>query len=48
VAVPLREADGGTDLVAVHARLPPGVRPADNELGWREALDRLATLLQQK
>jgi hypothetical protein len=47
MTVSLREADGGTDLVAVHAGLPPGVRPADNELGWREALDRLAALLQQ-
>src|SRR4051794_11504768 len=35
-------ADGGTALVAVHDGLPSGVRPEDNELGWREALDRLA------
>jgi hypothetical protein len=47
MTVSLREADGGTDLVVVHAGLPPGVRSADNELGWREALGRLAALLQQ-
>jgi uncharacterized protein YndB with AHSA1/START domain len=38
-------ADGGTDLVAVHEDLPPGVAPAENEAGWREALARLAALL---
>src|SRR3954470_22014193 len=39
-------ADGGTALVAVHDGLPSGVRPEDNELGWREALDRLAVLVE--
>src|SRR3954454_14114341 len=39
-------ADGGTDLAAVHDGLPSGVRPEDNELGWRESLDRLAALLE--
>ena len=48
MTVSLREADGGTDLVAVHDGLPPGVRPPDNELGWREALDRLAVLLEEQ
>jgi uncharacterized protein YndB with AHSA1/START domain len=38
--------DGGTELVATHEGLPPGVRPEDNELGWRESLDRLAELLE--
>ena len=47
VTVLLREAGGGTDLVAVHDGLPPGVRASDNELGWTEALDRLAALLTQ-
>jgi uncharacterized protein YndB with AHSA1/START domain len=44
--IELRDADGGTELVAVHEGLPPGVAPADNEAGWREALDRLAALLE--
>jgi uncharacterized protein YndB with AHSA1/START domain len=36
----------GTDLVAVHEGLPAGVSPADNELGWRMALDKLAALAE--
>src|SRR4051812_48103804 len=38
--------DGGTDLVAVHEGVPDAVRPEDNEVGWREALDRLAELVE--
>jgi uncharacterized protein YndB with AHSA1/START domain len=41
----LVDADGGTDLVAVHENIPPGVAPADNELGFRMSLDKLAKLL---
>ena len=47
VTVRLTAADGGTDLEAIHDGLPPGVRPSDNELGWQEALDRLAALLER-
>jgi uncharacterized protein YndB with AHSA1/START domain len=47
MTVRLTAADGGTDLEAVHDGLPPGVRPDDNELGWQQALDRLAALLEQ-
>ena len=39
-------ADGGTELTAVHEGVPDGVAPADNELGWRMALDRLAELVE--
>lgn len=39
-------ADGGTELVAVHEGLPRGVPPADNETGWRMALDKLAALVE--
>ena len=38
--------DGGTDLAAVHADLPAGLSPADNEVGWRESLAKLARLLE--
>jgi uncharacterized protein YndB with AHSA1/START domain len=41
----LVDADGGTDIVAVHDGLPPGVLPADNETGWRMSLDKLAALV---
>ncbi len=44
----LRDANGGTDLFAEHANLPPGVSPADNATGWRMALDKLAALLEGK
>src|SRR5919197_2020944 len=36
ITISLRDANGGTELVAVHEGLPEGVSPADNELGWRE------------
>lgn len=42
----LRDADGGTLLDGVHEGLPPGVAPADNELGWRMSLDKLAALVE--
>ncbi|MGY1636521.1 SRPBCC family protein [Geodermatophilus sp. SYSU D00742] len=44
--ITLRDADGGTELVAVHEGLPGGVSPADNETGWRLSLDRLAALVE--
>ena len=40
------DADGGTDLVAVHDGLPPGVPAADNEAGWRSSLAKLAALVE--
>jgi GNAT superfamily N-acetyltransferase len=42
----LSNADGGTDVLAVHDGLPPGISPADNEAGWRSALERLADLVE--
>jgi uncharacterized protein YndB with AHSA1/START domain len=42
----LSDADGGTELVALHDGLPAGVSPADNEVGWREALARLTALVE--
>jgi uncharacterized protein YndB with AHSA1/START domain len=43
VTFTLTDAGGGTDLLAVHDNVPPGVSPADNETGWRMALEKLAT-----
>lgn len=37
---------GGTDVIAVHEGLPPGLSAADNETGWRMALARLAALIE--
>src|SRR2546421_301662 len=42
----LVDADGGTDLLAVHDGLPSGVPPADNEAGWRSSLSKLAALVE--
>jgi uncharacterized protein YndB with AHSA1/START domain len=40
------DADGGTDLVAMHEGLPTGVSEVENATGWREALARLAALVE--
>jgi hypothetical protein len=42
----LTDADGGTEVVGVHERLPRAMSVADNEAGWRMALARLAALVE--
>ena len=42
----LTDADGGTDVFAVHDNLPPGLSPADNEIGWQMALEKLAAFVE--
>ena len=46
ITITLADKDGGTELVAVHDGLPAGVSPADNELGWRLSLAKLATIVE--
>jgi uncharacterized protein YndB with AHSA1/START domain len=46
VTFTLTDADGGTSVLAVHENLPPGLSSADNETGWRMALDKLAALVE--
>jgi uncharacterized protein YndB with AHSA1/START domain len=46
ITITLADADGGTMLEAAHEGLPAGVDAADNEEGWRLALDRLAALVE--
>ena len=46
VTFTLTEADGGTDVLAVHDNVPPGVALADNETGWRMALQKLTRLVE--
>ncbi|NTV61947.1 MAG: SRPBCC family protein [Oscillochloris sp.] len=46
VTFTLRDADGGTEVLAVHENLPPGLSPSDNELGWRMSLEKLARLVE--
>jgi uncharacterized protein YndB with AHSA1/START domain len=43
----LDDANGGTDILAVHDRLPRGLSAADNEVGWRMSLEKLATFVEQ-
>lgn len=46
----LTAADAGaaTDVLAVHENLPPGVPPADNELGFAMSLAKLADLAERR
>jgi uncharacterized protein YndB with AHSA1/START domain len=46
ITVTLADADGGTEVIAVHDGLPPGLSPADNETGWRSSLGKLAALVE--
>jgi uncharacterized protein YndB with AHSA1/START domain len=47
ITITLADAgDGGTELTGTHENLPPGVPPADNELGWSESLGKLAALAE--
>jgi len=46
ITTTLSDADGGTEVLGVHERLPPGLAAADNETGWRESLARLAALVE--
>jgi uncharacterized protein YndB with AHSA1/START domain len=46
ITITLAEADGGTDVLAVHDGLPPGLPTADNDEGWRSSLAKLAALVE--
>jgi uncharacterized protein YndB with AHSA1/START domain len=46
ITITLADADGGTDLLAVHDGLPSGVSSMDNETGWQMALAKLAALVE--
>ncbi len=46
ISITLADADGGTNLLAVHDGLPAGVSSADNETGWRMALAKLAAFVE--
>jgi uncharacterized protein YndB with AHSA1/START domain len=46
ITISLADADGGTDILAVHDGLPPGLSPADNEIGWQMSLAKLAALVE--
>jgi hypothetical protein len=41
-----RHVNAPREIVAVHDRLPPGLSPADNEVGWQSSLAKLAALVE--
>lgn len=43
----LADGDGGTVVVGIHEDLPPGLSPAENELGWSMSMDKLAGLVER-
>jgi uncharacterized protein YndB with AHSA1/START domain len=43
----LYDVEGATELTAVHQNVPRGLSPADNELGWQMALEKLALFLRE-
>jgi len=46
VTITLTDAGGGTEVVAAHDQLPPGLSSIDNETGWRMSLANLAALVE--
>lgn len=46
ITTTLCNANNGTDLLVIHDNLPPGLSPADNEIGWRDALAKLVALVE--
>jgi uncharacterized protein YndB with AHSA1/START domain len=46
ITIDLADARDGTDVVALHEDLPPGLSPADNELGWSMSMDKLTRLIE--
>jgi uncharacterized protein YndB with AHSA1/START domain len=46
ITITLTDADGGTEVLAVHDGLPPGLPTADNEVGWQSSLAKLAALVE--
>ena len=46
ITIELADVNGGTELIAVHEGVPPGISLDDNEVGWTEALARLAALVE--
>jgi uncharacterized protein YndB with AHSA1/START domain len=46
ITIMLADAEEGTEVIAVHDRLPRGLSAADNETGWRSSLAKLAALVE--
>jgi uncharacterized protein YndB with AHSA1/START domain len=46
VTFKLSDAGRGTNVEALHEGVPEGVKPEDNELGWRMSMGKLASMLE--
>jgi Activator of Hsp90 ATPase homolog 1-like protein len=44
----LTDADKATDVLALHEGLPPGLSAAENEIGWKMSLAKLAALVEEQ
>lgn len=42
------ERDGGTEATIAFAKLPPGIRPEDNDAGTRSSLEKLAHWVEER
>ena len=48
ITATLVDKDGGTEITMFYEGLPPGVSIADNEVGTRMALEKLAALVEAR
>ena len=48
ITITLADADGGTDVLAVHERLPRGLSTTDNQAAWRSSLAKLAAFVERR
>lgn len=48
ITTSLTDAAGGTDVLVLHEGIPPGVSAADNEVGTRMALQKLAAHVESR
>jgi uncharacterized protein YndB with AHSA1/START domain len=46
MTVTLEECDGGTEVTIAFDRIPPGIRPEDNDAGTRSSLEKLARYVE--
>ena len=46
ITITLADVNGGTEVIAEHDRLPPGLSSADNQVGWQSSLAKLAALVE--
>lgn len=46
MTVTLREAGDGTEVTILFERIPPGIRPEDNDAGTRSSLEKLARYVE--